>query len=578
MAPVFASPDIAAVVAAFPPPTPTKEQPGLLRSFSGSNLLNSETVLNRFRKLLETEPKRIKRSDLPSRLGIERFNWLFDCYDGTIHYSKDKQTLVPEPELETIGEDLRDRAERQFVDLPSFATKADISIDSLDAHLAVLRRFSQGSASPSYVASEQCASAMKEKITSIIKDVTSDKIDLSAKFSYVPRAVLVELTEEVVNQDVDPKAKLEDTQKGVVFVPAGFESAQEEQRRAALESTLQTLVDSLKSDGFCELPDDVDADKVCSKYSTQHPESDAPTVLSTSSAARAIVLPPMLDQVLEKLKSDASALAEKRHVENTTIDKQMEKLLIDECSKPNLVSILLHTEHVKHIENALAGRMDERANQERERFEELFQTRIMVPAHLYGIGAEDVQDATLNQHLEEYLYEHFRVEVVPNFVTFARLQGFLTDKARAKDTERLLQASTQAKTFSDIQSTISKFAKKQKLESPADAQIRLVKRQILQQKVKALRKMSRGSDVLQNLIWILLAQRSEGLFMSSGKDTSRMLKQYQLVGDADTAQKSQRWRDLLKAGQENEEELEDMRRLAGEALKQTYRTEIKGGG
>ncbi|KAK3700375.1 hypothetical protein LTR37_015986 [Vermiconidia calcicola] len=578
MAPVFASPDIAALVAAFPPPSPTKEHPGLVRSFSGNNLLNLETVLNRFRRLLETEPKRIKRSDLPSRLGIERLDWLFDCYDGTIHYSKDKQTLLPEPELETIGDDLRDGAQRHFVDLSSFVTQADISIDSLDAHLAGLRRFSHGTASPSYVASEEYANAMKEKIISIINDVTSDKINLSSKFSDVPKAVLVELTEEIVNQDVDQKAKLEDTQKGVVFVPAGFESAQEEQRRAALESTYQTLVNSLRSDGFCELPDDVNADNVCSKYSTQHPESDAPTVLSTSSAGRAIVLQPMLDHVLEKVKSDALALAEKRHAENTTIDKQMERLLTEESSHPNLVSVLLHTEHVKHIENALAARMDERVNEERGRFEELFQTRIMVPAHLYGVGAECVKDATLKQHLEQYLCEHFRVEVVPDFVTLARYQGFLTDKARASNTEKLLQTSTQAKMFQDIQSTISKSVKKQKLESPANAQIRLVKEQILQQKLKAMHKMSRGSDVLQDLIWILLAQRSEGLFMSSGKDTSRMLKQYQLVGDADTARKLQRWRDLLKAGQENEEELEEMRRLAGEAIKQMYGTEINGGG
>ena len=80
MAPIFASPDIASIVAAFPPPEPTKGQASLVRSTSGEKLYNSQKVLARFESLLEASKDRIPISNLASILGIRDSDWLLAPY------------------------------------------------------------------------------------------------------------------------------------------------------------------------------------------------------------------------------------------------------------------------------------------------------------------------------------------------------------------------------------------------------------------------------------------------------------------------------------------------------------------
>ena len=88
------------------------------------------------------------------------------------------------------------------------------------------------------------------------------------------------------------------------------------------------------------------------------------------------------------------------------------------------------------------------------------------------------------------------------------------------------------------------------------------------------RQAMRGSDVLQNTIWILLCavvHKQSGqdvLFVSSGKDTTRMIKLYQgLAGSkSDYAKQLEVWKDKLKAGQAGDEEIKEMREAAGAAV------------
>ncbi|KAI6866307.1 hypothetical protein KC323_g4011 [Hortaea werneckii] len=128
------------------------------------------------------------------------------------------------------------------------------------------------------------------------------------------------------------------------------------------------------------------------------------------------------------------------------------------------------------------------------------------------------------------------------------------------------QACAESKTLPDIQAAVNKFARKQKIEAPDADRLRTIKQQTLQQRVKSMRGTKRGSDLLQNLIWVLLSHSSDGLFMSSGKDTTRMIKQYQAVGDEARGKRLEAWRDLLKAGNESKTDLQDMRELATQVI------------
>ena len=84
---------------------------------------------------------------------------------------------------------------------------------------------------------------------------------------------------------------------------------------------------------------------------------------------------------------------------------------------------------------------------------------------------------------------------------------------------------------------------------------------ILKQKVEAMKRMKRASDLLQNITWILLTDKREGLFMSSGKDTSRMIKLVK-EDDGEMGVKLEGWRDLVKGGKDTDAERKEMRELA----------------
>lgn len=87
------------------------------------------------------------------------------------------------------------------------------------------------------------------------------------------------------------------------------------------------------------------------------------------------------------------------------------------------------------------------------------------------------------------------------------------------------------------------------------------------QKVAAMKKMKRSSDLLQNVIWILLARDREGLYMSSGKDTSRMIKMVR-EHDVEAAKKLEEWKDLVKQGKDTEDTKKEMRDVAASAVEQ----------
>ncbi|KAH0137418.1 hypothetical protein KCU82_g18288, partial [Aureobasidium melanogenum] len=79
--------------------------------------------------------------------------------------------------------------------------------------------------------------------------------------------------------------------------------------------------------------------------------------------------------------------------------------------------------------------------------------------------------------------------------------------------------------------------------------------------------MKRSSDLLQNVIWVLLARQREGLYMSSGKDTSRMIKMVK-ENDADAGAKLEVWRDLVKQGKDTDDTKKEMREVAANAVEE----------
>jgi hypothetical protein len=329
--------------------------------------------------------------------------------------------------------------------------------------------------------------------------------------------------------------------------------------------------------------DDVE-DEVRTLFQKWHPEaaelrvvrfnddSNQSAIISNSDALnRLLIDSAVLEHELNELKASAAASAKGLFGEDqgSADPSVVVRSLQEECQKNSskqLSSLILSTELAEKIQSVAELEIEGLMSAEREKLTQIVEARLLLPFQLYITGISSIKDATLKQHLEDFVYEHFRKEVVPQTLKAVRDQKLVLDKSSQRESEKFRQAVMDAKSLSALQSSMSKFSKKMKIAPPSDEVLTTAKLRTLQQTLKSMRQMTRGSDVLQNLIWVLLAQKSEGLFMSPGKDTTRMVKQYEAVGDAQMATSLVKWKDNLKAGQETKEEMRDMREAAKAAV------------
>ncbi|TKA66820.1 hypothetical protein B0A55_08267, partial [Friedmanniomyces simplex] len=274
MAPIFASPDIATLVAAFAPASPKKERSSLVRSSSGNNLLDSRHVLKQFRGLLETSASRIRLVDLPARLGISgKIEWLLACYEEPVYYGREGQALLPEPEVDRIAKDILDRLKDAVIDATFHASGKDISDRTLRDLLSQNRYNSvhwwqdPGNPTKQYLYSDEFASTVGGYIRSFVPAEGTEGKDLSQQFPSAPPQLLIVLAKEV-RTDVPPAGKWEILNGRTVFVAqkrgADLVAKKQEARRAEI----QRCTDELRTHGFTRIgdsagspPDDANEDQ-----------------------------------------------------------------------------------------------------------------------------------------------------------------------------------------------------------------------------------------------------------------------------------------------------------------------------
>lgn len=585
MAPIFASPDIAALVAAFPPPLPTRDRPSLVKSHPGTNLLDSRKVVAKFRVFLETSAGRIKKSDLPSRLGVESTDWLFDCYDGELCHSNDLQSLISRQEAEALLVRLRSHARAQFVDLAEFAATTDVSRQSLDQLLgaeAGICRFSV-SGGRQLVADQARVDHVKEDILRVVEAAGDDRVELVTRMSSsIPPQLLFELAEQMRN-DLAGGGRLFWEGEKVMFEPKDYQLLRDKKRDERLHARVAAALEGLESNGWCEIRNEAaDEDgetsakafeavveRVTAEFAKQHGDSELrtlqqndPVTTSTSAlVAKASVVDAAMDEMATIIQQTAESNG--RGTDTTVSLDALQDSLCAGTEHPALSMCLLQSnEHRKALEAILTSALASIQGAKAQRFTSLCQKMLLAPLELYNQGLQTVSDETLRQRLDGYICEHFRNEIIPDIVRTMANAGLLQDKGRSRDLDKFNAVCAQAKRVGHVQSACSKLCRKQKIEVPGADILINVKQEALRDKLKSVKRMSRASDILQNVVWILLAQRNNGLFLSAGKDTSRVIKYYQSIGDAETGRQIEQWRDAIKAGKQTDDVVQDMKAMA----------------
>lgn len=606
---IFTSADIATLVASFQP-VKSQERPSLLRSRSGHSLVRFDKALSRLESLLEEGHDRLDKLKLASLLGVQdgTEKTMVERLSKPLYESKDRRFFIPRSETRSILETARRKVGEGFVDLGAFATEQDTSLESLRQLIDVsgwndLEEF--GDAFRTFVCSSDIVASVKARIRDAIVSSGTEICELpSAVAEEVPFLALRKLASEVAS-DLCGEIRLEGDH--IVYVPANYTAAVEARLRQLRDLRITEFVQHLQRHGHCIVyPEAMDefegvfegeedvAELVKRRYGKSKPHDMNVQTITVSDAARkstkslqnvvetkVMVTPAALEQELNAMKSAVSchAISVWRQGERILSAGAVVKSLTPEAfsvaRKSELAKLLFRSEYAKDMEAVARKQLDELEKEEHEKLTQLVEARLVIPLYLYTAGIDGVTDATLKQHLEDFIADHFRREVVPQMIQAAREQKLLREKAKEKDLDKFKQICAETTNPADLQSALAKLSRKLKLDAPSADMVQKVKLRTIQAAAKSIQKMTRGSDVLQNLIWILLAQQNQGMFMSSGKDTSRMIKHCEATGSADTAARLTRWRDTLKTGQETKDDLQEMRDMAKASVETMVASERK---
>lgn len=577
MAPIFASQDVASLVESFVPPSPTSLEPKVVRARSDDHVKDSRSVANDFRHLLENSPTRVRLSDLPSRLGIVDIDWLLNSNTIDLYWDRDSKALLPKPVTHEIQQKIVTLLEQHVCRSTKLQEEFDLLSTSLShilksgtQRLGQVQSFQDDESGEQYYYSPKLATQTEESIVSCLKGTRDEKVDLKSHYPGVPLPLLYQWTERAVGALGQGSGDLEFNTGGLLFIPSAYTTSLQERQQREQSQKIQGYVERLLSDGVARIEiseateyirQEVEAnaaERAGEAISTQPLSSTDDTIFFLSSR-----LESSRGQLKSRVPSIAPAVWHERDG-SASLESVVSRVLkvLQDTSSDLLEKELLETPCREEIAKVASDLLGELQKQEAEGFAQLLKQSLIAPIVLYGKGVATVTDSTLKQHLEEFLGDHFRREVIPSVTQHAKEAHLLVDKGRKREFEKMQQACAESKTLSDIQTAVNKFARKQKIEAPDADILSTVKQQSLQQRVKSMRGIKRGSDLLQNLIWVLLSHCSDGLFMSSGKDTTRMTKQYQAVGDEAVGKKLEAWRDALKAGNESKTDLQDMRELA----------------
>jgi len=589
MAPIFASPDIASIVAAFPPPEPTKGQASLVRSTSGEKLYNSQKVLARFESLLEASKDRIPISNLASILGIRDSDWLLAPYHGPLSYSQDGRTLIPNIELRRILDSLVEATDKGFVDTSNWSAKHDIHKDSLqsalerEAETYGTEEIQCHSPRPGkrYMFRQSNLGSTQAAVEEAIRDARPEKCDLSSRLSHIP-VDLLDWTARSVARSQDLDGDIDFIHGKVIFTPSEYHSANQQKLEEARKKRIDQAIEDAEIGGFTYLSDSNDQ-SIKSGVSTRISRTDLAgklRVLDLDDESLVVATHSSFDDALKDLTDAAvkqTTLLWNKHTDEPPSDMQILSSLA--ATKP-LATHILNSHHRITITSAVHTTFSTLSATDRFDFIEATQLRIVAPIILYAASLDRVADEALKSRLDTYTTEILKTDILPAAIQNLRSTNLLQrEKSRTKDIEKFSLAISSAQSLSDISSSSTKLCRKQKIDAPSAAQLREAKLQATRQKVESMnrkRPAMRGSDVLQNTLWILLCvaahrhSEQDVLFVSSGKDTTRMIKLYQSLpgNNADDGKKLEVWKDRLKAGQAGDEEIREMRETAEAAVEE----------
>lgn len=577
---LFSDADIRKLIAAFPPSEPRPGKSSLLRSSSGNDLVRSDAITKRFTALLDSTQKPILLSSLPRELGVQEIQWLLEQEQTRVFFSRDRQHLLPKQIQTSIVTKLRETLDDGAVNLNTFATKNDLTTDTLQRILHQDTGISLTTTEDGTVCSNEYLMKTRKQLLETLRDASNSVVNLSELFPRLHDSQLEKMSEEIITDESSGvEGLLERDSRRVRFTPQSALQQIHNDFSKARRKYVEEAVTALQEAGYCNVAverrpvilrevlkqDTPDLDQsIKSIYSQDHQDEvhDLDFVLVAGH-----VLTSRIAELTTKAETVATEVWNQRVPgDDVTIGNSLQELLLRDSDKSDLDSAILHY-HAEPATQAFAHKLGLLQDTTTQQFVTVVRTQLLCPYRLYSQGVESIADSTLQPRVAEFVRDWARRELVPEVIATIKQKKLVATKSTLRDVDKFAEAVHAARNLDEITTAVAKLARKQKIDHPDDAALSAAKRVTLAQKVAAMKKMKRGSSLLQNLTWIVLATTRDGLYMSAGKDTSRMIKLYQSSSsDAETSKRLGELRDIVKDDKDTDKEREEMRSMAQAAF------------
>lgn len=606
--PVFNDKDIQRLVDLLPPSEPRtlKEPPGyLLRTFHGNDLIRSTTVRNNLKNILETYDALIPVSNLPRVLNVRNVDSFLDSDD--LLYTKDRQHLVPELILQGVLEDLEAQCAANFVDFADFASSRDLRGDDLQDIILRKRKgltFVDSAGSRElWITSNahlQEAETRLRKVLQEAQDAAAVTYIDASKFQ-APRSVLKYLVDAVLSaEEYLEESDIRLDKNGFHFTPRSALEQEANQVQEQHQVLVQRIVSNVQRDGYCIHTGEAGSGSALVKDVKEHwRQESSPLETLEDQSTICFITAEHLQSVRDALLTEVAEVAERLYNDrdlgtDVVFDPEVLQVLIKSSKTPRLSSILVAKDPQlsSMISSSFAERLSSLQSIVHTAYQNAVRVQLLAPTQLYTTSCGLVSDTSLRAKLTPYTHEYLQKDLLPAAIVSILNPSTIPSKATHAEVLRLQTSIAEASTIEDIETALRRLARRTKVSTSFDGyELQTIKRNILETKIKSMRNMKRDSDVLQNLLWILLAtvpfpapesgpeveeqQHKEALWISSGKDTTRMIKLYRQIAETVQVEGGQwaawgeelnNFRDAVKEGKTSDGIKEDMAALAERAL------------
>ncbi|KAK6431062.1 hypothetical protein LTR95_012780, partial [Oleoguttula sp. CCFEE 5521] len=591
---IFASPDIAAIVAAFPPPGPARDQVTLLRCASGERLLNSKKLLGRLDRLLGSSEQRVPVSSLSAELGLRAIDIspLLSSHDSRLHYSNDLSHLLSGSEVERLLDDLRRACHTQFVDLVKWSRDRDVSPDLADDFDMASYT---GNDHVRYLYHQSLADQTKATIAEELERIRPEKCNLLRLLPNVPMFILERIAMELA-ADSTMRLSVESSRAGVTMMPAEWHAFQQRRMGDQAQARVERVVEAVTQTGFAKV-DVGDGDDGTLEQLSMNGHALVNVRLTTFRTPQyhVVMRQDLLDEAAHLIRVSVKILIHEQwaakevepsiKLSDSSILATLNRLKLDSATDADshnpeiaqefganhghgyspeitvdLCTIVLESSQRKAlVDDTTRATIDALVHDEQSGFSTIAQEGILSPLHLYEAGLSYIQDEALRERnaalsLQLILKDHLRPAL-------ARVKEthLCHDRRRAKDIQTFTSAITdEVATLDSLSAAVKMLQKKQSIPPPSKKQLQDVQVQVLQKATKALTpNKSRDSDILQHFLWVQFAhnlayfthERQPALFVSGGKDTTRMIKALKaLAPDSQGVRRGESFCEGLKKG------------------------------